>query len=75
MNYYIYYKNGERDFASRYYEADNLLVAEELIATYKEKTCELYDKTFLKRPTILVVGLDPKIKKDLTEVVKKVYKK
>jgi len=52
-----------------------MATAEELIASYKEKTCELYDKTFLKRPTILVVGLDPKIKKDLTEVVKKVYKK
>ena len=47
MKYYIYYKNGERDFASRYYEADNLLVAEELIVTYKEKTYELYDKRFL----------------------------
>jgi hypothetical protein len=75
MKYYIYYKNGERDFASRYYEADNLLAAEELIASYKENTYKIYDNKFLKRPTILVVGLDPKIKKDLTEVVKKVYKK
>lgn len=75
MKYYIYYKNGERDFASRYYEADNLLVAEELIVTYKEKTYELYDKKLLKKPTILVVGLDPNVKKELTELVKKVYKK
>lgn len=75
MKYYIYYKNGDKDFASRYYEADNLLVAEELIVSYKEKTYELYDKKLLKKPTILVVGLDPNVKKELTELVKKVYKK
>lgn len=75
MKFYISYKNGERDFASRYYEADNLLVAEELITSYKEKTYALYDKKFLKKPTILVVGLDKNIKKDLTELVDKVYKK
>jgi hypothetical protein len=75
MKFYISYKNGERDFASRYYEADNLLVAEELIAIYKERTYALYDKKYLKSPSILVVGLEPKTKKDLTDIVKKVFKK
>ncbi len=75
IKFYLSYKNGEQDYASRYYEAENLLQAEELITGYREKTLELYPKEKLKTLKVQVIGLNTKAKKDLDSIAKKVNKK
>jgi|Laugresu1bdmlbdd_1035124.scaffolds.fasta_scaffold08839_7 hypothetical protein len=75
IKFYLSYKNGEQDYASRYYEAENLLQAEELITRYREKTLELYPKENLKTIKVQVIGLNTKAKKDLDSIAKKVNKK